>query len=83
MKENTQAFPDFLLHKSRNDIGLLEIKTFDSQKSANFDIANFDSYRRSLLSEAYRLDADYLIFAYELDSNGFLTIPKIWLRKIW
>ncbi len=83
VKANTQEFPDFLLDENRNDIHLLEIKSFDWQRSANFDIANFDAYRRSLLTTAYRLDADYLIFAYQLDAEGYLTIPRMWLKKIW
>lgn len=78
VKNNTQEFPDFC-----DDIGLLEIKTFGAQRSANFDVANFDAYCRSLLTSAYRLDADYLIFAYKLDSDGYISVPKMWLKKIW
>lgn len=83
VKLNTQEFPDFLLHPTKDNIDLLEIKTFDNEKSPNFDVANFDAYRRSLLQSAYRLDADYLIFAYQLDRLGNLTIPRIWLKKVW
>lgn len=83
VKANTQEFPDFLLDEKHNNIGLLEIKTFDWERSANFDVANFDAYRRSLLTTAYRLDADYLILAYQLDSEGYISIPRMWLRKIW
>ena len=83
VKDNTQEFPDFLLHETGDDIGLLEVKTFDDESSANFDVANFDAYRRSLLTDAYRLDADYLILSYQLNDEGILTIPNIWLKKIW
>ena len=58
---NTQEFPDFLLDKDSNTKGLLEIKTFDADRSANFDVANFEAYCPSLKNNAYRLDADYLI----------------------
>jgi hypothetical protein len=80
-KTNTQEFPDFLLDIS-DTTGLLEIKTFNYNASANFDVANFKAYCRSLKTEAYRLDADYLIFAYELKDYTF-KVKKIWLKKIW
>ncbi len=80
-KTNTQEFPDFLLDIS-DTTGLLEIKTFNYNASANFDVANFKAYCRSLKTEAYRLDADYLIFAYELKDYKF-KVKKIWLKKIW
>ena len=81
-KLNTQEFPDFLLDKNSNTKGLLEIKTFDGDRSANFDVANFEAYCRSLKNNAYRLDADYLIFSYKLADFKF-TIANIWLKKIW
>jgi NgoBV restriction endonuclease len=79
---NTQEFPDFLLNPQSNTEGLLEVKTFDITASANFDVANFESYCRSLKTQAYRLDADYLIFGYELINYRF-KIKKVWLKKIW
>lgn len=82
VKTNTQEFPDFLLHPTSNKNHLLEVKTFDSDRNPNFDLANFDAYRRSLLTQAYRLDADYLVFGYTL-TDGILRIPRIWLKKIW
>ncbi len=80
---NTQEFPDFMLHPKQDDKDLLELKVFDGSKSPNFDIANFDAYVRSLRQHAYRLHADYLIFAYLLDDEGVLQIKDIWLKKIW
>jgi len=82
IQENTQAFPDFLLDAKSDIEGLLEVKTFDHSRGATFDVANFDAYRRSLLTQAYRLDADYLIFGYTLN-DGVLRIPSVWLKKIW
>lgn len=78
---NTQAFPDFFLSESESE-DLLEVKSFDYTKSPNFDIANFDTYSRSITTNAYRLDADYLVFGYELDENG-LIIRDVWLKKVW
>jgi type II restriction enzyme len=80
--KNTQEFPDFLLDEISDQKSLLEVKTFDYNRSANFDVANFEAYCRSLLSYPYRLDADYLIFAYELIDSKF-SIKNLWLKKIW
>jgi len=80
LKANTQEFPDFLLHPSRDDIELLEVKCF--KKSPNFDVANFQAYARSLLENPYRLDAHYLIFEY-IDLHGGIAIKQIWLKNVW
>jgi len=64
-KDNTQEFPDFLLEEN-DDSGLLEIKTFNADASPAFDIANFNSYCKSLLTNPERLDADYLILSYKM-----------------
>lgn len=79
---NTQDHPDYYLDPSNRKTGLLEIKAFDSERSANFDIANFDAYARSLLTASYRLDADYLIFGYK-SHGGQIVIHKMWLKKVW
>jgi type II restriction enzyme len=74
---NTQEFPDFFLDHISNTRNLLEVKTFDYSASANFDVANFEAYCRSLKTKAYRLDADYLIFAYDLIDYKF-TVKEVW-----
>jgi len=51
-------------------------------RSANFDIANFEAYCYSITTKAYRLDADYLVFAYTLIEGNF-RIKDVWLKKIW
>ena len=79
---NTQEFPDFFLDPQSDFKNLLEVKTFDYNRSANFDVANFEAYCRSITTKAYRLDADYLIFAYTLVKGNF-TVKKIWHKKIW
>lgn len=80
LKLNTQEFPDFLMNERSEQIDLLEVKCF--KKSPNFDVANLQSYARSLLEKPYRLDADYLIFEY-IDVHGGIIIKNIWLKKVW
>lgn len=80
--ENSQIFPDFYLDKHNKKQGLLEVKTFDWDRGPGFDLANFDSYCNSLLVNAYRLDSDYLIFAYQM-VGSVITIKNVWLKKIW
>ena len=80
-RANTQEFPDFLL--CDNDVsGFLEIKTFNASATPAFDIANFDSYNKSLLIKPERLDADYLILGYKM-VDSVLSIENVWLMKVW
>ncbi|MES2240805.1 MAG: NgoBV family restriction endonuclease [Bacteroidota bacterium] len=79
---NSQTFPDFLLDKDNHKKGLLEVKSFDFDRGPGFDLANFDSYSNSLLDNAYRLDSDYLILAYQMN-DGVISIKNVWLKKIW
>ncbi len=80
-KSNTQEFPDFLLDESDQE-NLLEVKVFNNDASPNFDVANFLAYINSLTTNAYRLDAKYLIFGYTLNNNGDFQIKNIWLKEI-
>lgn len=80
---STQEFPDFFLDDNEPEKHMLEIKAFHYSATPAFDIANFESYCSSIKVKPYRLDADYLIFGYEMESNGDITIKKIWLKKIW
>jgi len=79
---NSQTFPDFHLDKENKKKGLLEVKTFDWDRGPGFDLANFDSYCNSLLESAYRIDSDYLIFAYQMKGSQ-ITIKNVWHKKIW
>jgi NgoBV restriction endonuclease. len=79
---NSQTFPDIFLDIEDKKRGLLEIKTFDADRGPGFDLANFESYCNSLLTDAYRLDSDYLIIAYKM-AGAELSIQNIWLKKIW
>ena len=65
-----------------DDNGLLEVKAFDSSASANFDLANFESYCESVANMPNRTNSDYLIFSYKL-TGSVLSIENIWLKKIW
>jgi NgoBV restriction endonuclease len=80
-RANTQEFPDFLLAEDDKS-GFLEIKTFNANATPAFDIANFDSYNKSLLVKPERLDADYLIFGYKM-VDSVLSIENLWLMKVW
>lgn len=80
--KNTQRFPDFYLNPDNKETGLLEVKSFDFHRGPGFDLANFNSYGNSLLTDSYRLDSDYLIFAYALEGSE-LKIKNVWLKKIW
>jgi type II restriction enzyme len=78
----SQTFPDIFLDTTDHKKGLLEIKTFDFDRGPGFDLANFDSYSNSLLTNAYRIDSDYLILAYQMTGSE-ITIKNVWLKKIW
>lgn len=80
---NTQAFPDFFLGEQNDFHNMLEVKAFNYDRTPAFDIANFDSYCRSVSRCPHILDADYLIFGYSMDDCGNITIKRIWLHKIW
>ncbi|WP_304335183.1 NgoBV family restriction endonuclease [Conchiformibius steedae] len=75
---HTQSWPDFILDNNEH----LEFKTFDSTTSPNFDLANFDAYTRSLLTNSERLDTNHLIFAYHLIGSQ-VHITDFYVKKIW
>lgn len=80
---SSQEFPDYYVREHADEFeALLEVKTYDADASANFDIANFQSYCASVAENPHRLDADYLIFSYKVH-NGALSIHEIYLKKIW
>lgn len=79
---STQDFPDFQLDLTDNTKGMLEMKSFDYDKSPNFDVAAFLAYRRSLLVHPYRLDSDYLIIGYSMIGHH-IEIKDVWLKKVW
>lgn len=81
---NTQEFPDFYLSEENKNEHMMELKTFNNEATPAFDIANFESYCSSLRTKPFRLDADYLILGYTMDTNtGTIRIKNVWLKKIW
>lgn len=75
-----QTFPDFYLSEDDTH-NLCEMKSF--YKSPNFDVANFFGYVESLAQKPYRLDCDYLIFEYNSNEDGIISIKNIWCKKVW
>ena len=80
--ENSQMPPDFFLSVDRS-VNLLEVKAFNRLATPAFDIADFKSYYRELLSKPYMLHVDYLIFGYEMTSDGQVIIRDLWIKKVW
>lgn len=81
--ENTQMPPDFFLDPENKTVNLLEVKAFNRQASPGFDIADFRMYQEEIIDKPYMLDADYLIFGYDMSDEGLVTIKDLWLKKVW
>ena len=78
LQEATQQFPDYLF---KGEI-YLELKTFNSEATPAFDVANFASYVDSLLIKPQRLNSDYLIMSYKVESSR-ISIVDFWVKKVW
>ncbi|MBR5578443.1 MAG: NgoBV family restriction endonuclease [Lachnospiraceae bacterium] len=83
LSENTQMPPDFFLDPDDRTKGLLEVKAFNRNGSPGFDIADFRMYASEIQEKPYMLDVDYLIFGYDMNDNGVVTIKDVWLKKVW
>lgn len=81
--ENTQMPPDFFLNPDDLKENLLEVKAFNRNASPGFDIADFRMYEEEIIDKPYMLDVDYLIFGYDMNDEGIVTIKDIWLKKVW
>ena len=81
--ENTQMPPDFYLNPDDLTQNLLEVKAFNRSASPAFDIADFRAFQREIIEHPYMLHADYLIFGYDMDEKGAVTIKDVWLKKVW
>ena len=79
VNDNSQIPPDFYIGKTKQH---LELKTFDMEASANFDVANFEAYCDIIVKQPDHLYADYLIIGYTL-TKGELRIQKMWIKKVW
>ena len=40
-------------------------------------------YEEEIVDKPYMLHVDYLIFGYDMDENGIVTIKDLWLKKVW
>lgn len=83
LSDNTQMPPDFFLDPDDKTSGLLEVKAFNRSASPGFDIADFRMYADEIIDKPYMLDADYLIFGYDMSPEGTVTIKDLWLKKVW
>lgn len=81
--KNTQMPPDFFLNPGNLKADLLEVKAFNRSANPGFDIADFRMYEEEIIDKPYMLDVDYLIFGYDMDENGTVTIKDLWLKKVW
>lgn len=81
--ENTQMPPDFFLNPIDKTCNLLEVKAFNRNAQPGFDIADFRMYVDEIIDKPYMLDVDYLIFGYDMNGEGVVTIKDIWLKKVW
>lgn len=75
--ENTQMPPDFFLNPDDLTQNLLEVKAFNRSASPGFDIADFRMYEEEIIDKPYMLHVDYLIFGYDMDENGIVTIKDL------
>ena len=62
---------------------LLEVKAFNIESNPGFDIADFRMFIEEIVEKPYMLDADYLIFGYDMSDDGFVRIKNLWLKKVW
>lgn len=81
--ENTQMPPDFFLNPDDKTVNLLEVKAFNRNSSPGFDIADFRMYQSEIIEKPYMLNVEYLIFGYDMSSDGIVTIKDVWLKKVW
>ncbi|MGR5122202.1 NgoBV family restriction endonuclease [Vibrio harveyi] len=80
---NSQAFPDFYIGNIGNEAGQLEIKNFYSSATPAFDVADAYAFIEQLPQNIHKLYADFLVFSYDLNNAGQLSIQNANLYKIW
>ncbi len=83
LNSNTQMPPDIYLNPDDHKKNLLEIKAFYHKGGPGFDIADFKAYCQAIIHSPHMLHAKYLIFSYDMDSDGFVVIKRIWLKNVW
>jgi len=77
-----QTFPDFYFSED-DKVNLCEMKSFFATRQPAFDVANFYGYVDSIREKPYRLNSDYLIFAYYSDEAGNISVKDVWCKKVW
>ena len=83
INKNSQMPPDFFLNRNDKTKNLLEVKAFNRNANPGFDIADFRMYAEEIIKEPYMLNADYLIFGYDMNNYGIVTVKDLWLKKVW
>jgi len=83
LSKNTQTPPDFYLNPDNREEDLLEVKAFNHSAGPAFDIANYRMYMDELIKKPYMLNADYLIFGYDMSNDGIVTVKDLWIKKVW
>ena len=68
--------PDFFLNPDNKKEDLMEIKAFNYKAGPGFDIADFRMYEQEIAHKPWMLYVTYLIFGYEMDDKGVVTIKK-------
>lgn len=81
--DNPQMPPDFYLDPDNKTMHLLEVKAFNYRAAPGFDIADFNAFQQGIIKEPHMLFAKYLIFGYDMSTEGVVTVKKIWLKSLW
>lgn len=79
--KDTQSFPDFVAHFNDHS-EMVDIKCWNYNRRPAFDIANFDSFYKTLYNNPAKLFAKYLTIGYTPQKHGF-TIDYVELKKLW
>ena len=83
LNDNSQMPPDFYLDPQDKKHHLLEIKAFNFKAAPGFDIADFRMYEQEIAAKPWMLDVTYLIYGYDMNKEGIVTIKKVWSKKVW
>lgn len=81
-RDNSQLPPDFYLSSDNNPDKMLEVKAFNKNRGAGFDIADFRGYCDDIINNPKRLNANYLVFEYDMDGKT-ARITRLWLKNVW
>ena len=80
----TQSKPDLFLNPDDHTKNLLEVKAFNKEAGAAFDLDDFFGFADKLIHKPYLLDLDCLVFGYTMNQEtGEVKVKDVWLKKIW